>query len=83
METRLESKLSLAESFEAGYLEFNGILPLELVGDRLRVAVTGDPAVEVLDDLERSYGAGLELVPVSREDLTDGIRRAFMTSTAT
>ena len=51
MADTLVSKLPLAEAFEAGYLEFNGILPLEIAGDRLRVAVAGEPAVEVLDDL--------------------------------
>ncbi len=58
-------------------MEFNGILPLEVAGERLRVAVTGEPAVEVLDDLELSFGASLDLVPVSHETLADGIRRAF------
>lgn len=73
----LHSKLPLADSFEAGYLEFNGILPLEIAGDRLRVAVVGEPAVEVLDDLELSFGAPLDLVPVSAEELSEGIRRTF------
>ncbi len=73
----LVSRLPVAESFEAGYLEFNGILPLELLPDRLRVAVAGDPAVEVLDDLEVSYGVPLEQVPVTREELIDGIHRTF------
>ena len=76
-ESTLVSKLPLTESFEAGYLEFNGILPLEVAGDRLRVAVAGEPAIEVLDDLERSFGVPLDVVPVSAEALTDGIRRAF------
>jgi general secretion pathway protein E len=48
-----------------------------MAGDRLRVAVTGQPAVEVLDDLELSFGAPLDLVPVSQEALADGVRRAF------
>jgi type II secretory ATPase GspE/PulE/Tfp pilus assembly ATPase PilB-like protein len=39
--------------------------------------VAGEPAVEVLDDLELSFGLALELVPVSREELHEGIRRAF------
>lgn len=73
----LISKLPLTESFEAGYLEYNGILPLEIVGDKLRVAVTGEPAPEVLDDLEMSFDLALETVPVTQEELTDGIRRAF------
>jgi type II secretory ATPase GspE/PulE/Tfp pilus assembly ATPase PilB-like protein len=71
------TKLPVAEGFEAQYLEFNGVLPLEIVDSRLRVAVAGEPAVEVLDDLEVSYGVPLECVPVTREELSDGIRRAF------
>ena len=77
MPTALLSKLPLPDSFESGYLEFNGILPLELADDHLRVAVAGEPAVEVLDDLEVSFGVALELVPVSRDELLDGIRRAY------
>jgi general secretion pathway protein E len=77
MSTALLSKLPLPDSFEAGYLESNGILPLEVADQHLRVAVAGEPAVEVLDDLEVSFGLPLEVVPVSREDLLDGVRRAF------
>lgn len=73
----LISKLPLPESFEAGYLEYNGILPLEIAGDKLRVAVVGAPAPEVLDDLEMSFDLPLETIPVTREELADGIRRAF------
>jgi type II secretory ATPase GspE/PulE/Tfp pilus assembly ATPase PilB-like protein len=73
----LETRLPLTESFEAGYLEHNGVLPLEIANDRLRVAVAGDPAGEVLDDLEVSYGVPLDLVPVSSAELVEAIRRAF------
>jgi type II secretory ATPase GspE/PulE/Tfp pilus assembly ATPase PilB-like protein len=77
VETSLVSKLPVAEAFDAGYLEFNGILPLEIAGERLRVAVVGEPAIEVLDDLERSFDAPLELIPVSREELLGAIRRVY------
>ena len=76
-DTALHSKLALTEAFEAEYLEYNGILPLEIAGDRLRVAVAGEPAVEVLEDLESSFAAPLELIPVTREELQDAIRRTF------
>jgi general secretion pathway protein E len=75
--TPLVCKLPLTEVFEAEYLEFNGILPLEIAEGRLRVAVAGEPAVEVLDDLELTYGAPLEPVPVTRDALVDAIRRTF------
>lgn len=77
MNSALIPKLPVSDSFEAGYLEYNGILPLEIVGDRLRVAVVGEPALEVLDDLERSFATSLELVPVTREELVDAIRRTY------
>jgi len=77
MPTSLISKLPLSESFEAQYLEYNGILPLEIAEDQLKVAVSGEPAAEVLDDLETSFGLKVDLLPVSRDDLNDGIRRAF------
>src|SRR5712664_1634329 len=77
MPTSLISKLPLPESFEAQYLEYNGILPMEIAEDRLKVAVSGEPAVEVLDDLEISFGLKLDLFPVTRDELNDGIRHAF------
>ena len=40
----ITSRLPLPESFEAQYLEYNGILPLEIADDRLKVAVSGEPA---------------------------------------
>lgn len=73
----LISKLPLPEAFEAEYLEYNGILPLEVSGDRLRVAVAGEAAAEVLDDLQMSFGLPLDVLPVPRDALLAGIRRAF------
>src|SRR5688572_23262415 len=75
--TEIVSKLPVTEAFEAEYLEFNGILPLEIAAGRLRVAVVGEPAVELLDDLELSFGAPLETIPVAREELAEAIRRTF------
>src|SRR5947209_1023958 len=77
MDTALISKLPLPEAFEAVYLEQWGILPLEMDGERLRVAAAGQPAAEVLEDLEQSYGVPVELLPVPREELLDAIRRTY------
>ena len=74
------SKLPLNESFESAYLEYWGVLPLEVGSDRLKVAASGQPAREVLEDLEQSFGLPVELVPVSRDALLDGIRRTFAAS---
>jgi general secretion pathway protein E len=76
----LQPKLPIVETFEAGYLEQWRILPLEIAGDRLRVAVAGEAAAEVLQDLEQSYGMPLELVPVAQEELLESIRRTFAAS---
>jgi general secretion pathway protein E len=73
----LRSQLSLPDAFEACYLEYNRILPLETTDTHVRVAVCGDPDPDVLDDLRREFGRPVELVPVSEEDLADGIRRAY------
>jgi len=73
----LVPKLPITEAFEADYLEYNRILPLEVTGDRLRVAVAGETAPEVLEDLEMSFGVSVDLVPVSQEELLDAIRRTF------
>jgi general secretion pathway protein E len=71
------SSLPLTDAFHPEYLEHNGILPLELADDRLRVAVAGEPLIEVLDDLQLSFGVPLELISVSQAELNDGIRSAF------
>lgn len=73
----LVSKLPLPESFEAAYLEYNRILPLALTETHVRVAVCGDPDPDVIADLEHEFARSAELIVVSEEELTDGIRRAF------
>jgi len=83
MDHPLASKLPLPESFSAEYLEQWGILPLEVAGDRLRVAVTGEPAVEVLEDLEVSFGLPLELVSTPPDELRDAIRRIYSAAEST
>ena len=73
----LEPHMDLVVLFDAQYLEQWLVVPLEIADGRLRVATVGTPALEVLQDLEDSYGLPVELVPVSQEDLLDAIRRAF------
>src|SRR2546428_6252247 len=70
-------KLPVADAFEAEYLEYNSILPLEVAGNHLRVAVAGAPAVEVLEVLDLWFGVPVEVLPVSRDELLDGIRRTY------
>ncbi len=77
MTTLLSSQLPLPDSFEACYLEYNRILPLETTDTHVRVAVSGDPDPDVIADLEREFGRPVELVSVTSEELQDGIRRAF------
>ena len=80
MSLPLVPKLPVTDAFEAEYLEYNRILPLEVIGDRLRVAVAGQAAEEVLEDLELSYGVPVEVVPVSQDELLESIRRTFAAS---
>ncbi|HEU5260770.1 MAG TPA: GspE/PulE family protein [Gemmatimonadales bacterium] len=75
--TAFVSKLPLPGSFEPAYLEYWGILPLGVEGDRLRVATDREPASEVLEDLERSFGVPLDFVSVTRDELLDAIHRTF------
>lgn len=77
MAALLIPKLPITQSFEAEYLEYNRILPLEIADGCLSVAVVGEAAVEVLEDLEVSFGVSLKLVPVSEQELLDAIRRTF------
>jgi general secretion pathway protein E len=78
--TIVRSALPLTESFRPEYLRYYGILPLEISGNRLRVAVAGTPDEDVLEDLRQSYQMELEFVPASTADLEDGIRLTFSTA---
>jgi hypothetical protein len=78
--TQFVSKLPVAGAFDAEYLEYNKILPLEIGAERLRDAAAGDPAPDVVQDLELSLGVPVELVPVSEEVLFEGVRRTFAAS---
>ncbi len=80
MPTSLQSLLPVAESFAQEYLSHYRLLPLEVVGDHVRVAVTGDANPDALEDLERTYGVPLELVPTDAAELQDAIRRTFAAS---
>ena len=61
----LRTRLPL-DAFEATYLEANGVLPIELLEGKLRVAADGIPDVTVLDELERFARA----LGVQVQDLT-------------
>jgi len=73
----LRTTLPIAESFRPEYLSFYGVLPLVLDGTRLKVAVSGQPNADALDDLRQSFAAELELVPVSAGELESAIQGAF------
>jgi len=76
-DAQLQCRLPIAESFAAEYLEYYRLLPLELTEHGLRVAIAGEPQEEALDDLRTSYGASLELIPVTDEELQTAIRQTF------
>ena len=73
----LTSSLPLADTFQAEYLVYNKIFPVEQSDGRLHVAIAGEPSVEVLEDLEQTYDASLELVEVDEEELTEAVRRTY------
>jgi general secretion pathway protein E len=74
------TKLPITETFAAEYLDYYRILPLEVVDNRLRVAVAGEPHEDALADLQHFYGVPLELVPVAESELHDAIRQTFAAS---
>ena len=80
MSATLVSKLPVAESFASEYLEYYRMLPLELDDARLKVAVSGEPNADALEDLRLSYGAPVELVEVGEDDLLAAIRQTFAAS---
>src|SRR6266849_3089820 len=73
----LTSSLPIPESFAQEYLEYYRFLPLDLVDGVLRIAVAGplNPGARV--DLETSYGARIEEIPVSEAELAAAIRGVF------
>ncbi|HEU4648247.1 MAG TPA: GspE/PulE family protein [Gemmatimonadales bacterium] len=76
----LQTKLPVAESFAAEYLEYYRMLPLECTATHVRVAVAGEPHAEALDDLADSYGLPVEVVAVAPDALRDAIRQTFAAS---
>lgn len=73
----LHSQLSLPDSFEACYLEYNRVFPLETTATHVRVAVSGNPDPDVIANLEREFERSVELVFVNDEELTDSIHRTY------
>ncbi|HEU4700009.1 MAG TPA: GspE/PulE family protein [Gemmatimonadales bacterium] len=73
----MKTRLSVVEEFAAEYLEYHGVLPLEVHDGRLLVAVSGTPAEEVLEDLSATFDLPLELLPSGQSELLDAIKAAF------
>jgi general secretion pathway protein E len=57
-------------------MEFFRVLPLSREPDRVRVAAVGQPASDVVRELEQLFGLPLEVIQVEEAALHDGIRRA-------
>jgi type IV pilus assembly protein PilB len=51
-----------------------------VVDNHLRVAVSGQTNPDALEDLERTYGVPLALIPLEEAELQDAIRRTFAAS---
>ncbi len=58
-EPKLHPKLPVSESFDAEYLEYYRMLPLDLTSERLLVAVAGAPHGDAIGDLRDSYILGV------------------------
>jgi type II secretory ATPase GspE/PulE/Tfp pilus assembly ATPase PilB-like protein len=79
----LESTLPIVETFTPEYLEYYGMLPLEVADGALRVAAARTLTREVLADLEETFGAPAELVEVASGDLTEALRILFANAEST
>ena len=78
--TQLTPQLPITDAFRAEYLTYYRMLPLAIVDDTLRVAVSGEPHPDAIEDLRQSYGVTVTLVPVERGELEEAIRRVFAAS---
>ena len=76
--TFVSSQLPLPDAFGMEYWEYNRVLPLATTQTHVRVAVCGDPDPDVIHVLEQEFGRPIEQLPVSAEELTDAIRRAYV-----
>jgi len=79
----LKPSLEITDGYTADYLEYYGVLPLDLVDGALRVAAAGEPSREVLDDLASTYGAPVRLVPAQPEEIADAVRSIFSAAEST
>jgi len=69
--------IPVADAFHEEYLAYYGILPLEISGGRLRVAVSAEPNPGAIQDLRDSYGVEVETLAVGDQELKEAIRRVF------
>jgi general secretion pathway protein E len=75
--------LPITDWFRPEYLEYYGVLPIEVCDGALRVAAAGKPVREVLEDLERTFGAPVALVDATPEDITESVRLLFSAAEST
>jgi hypothetical protein len=78
----LQSTLPIAETFTPEYLEYYGMLPLEVADGALRVAAARTVSREVLADLEETFGVPAELVEVASGDITEAATALAVTRPA-
>jgi general secretion pathway protein E len=79
----LQPSLPVTDSFRPEYLEYYGILPLDVADGKVRVAVAGSPPPEVLEDLGRTYAATVDLVVAEPQDIIDTVRQLFSSAQST
>jgi type II secretory ATPase GspE/PulE/Tfp pilus assembly ATPase PilB-like protein len=79
----LQSTLPIAETFTPEYLEYYGLLPLEVADGALRVAAARTVSREVLADLEETFGVPAQLVEVASGDITEALRVLFANAEST
>lgn len=79
----LTPSLPITESFRPEYLEYYGILPLDVADGALRVAASGTPSPDVLEDLERTFGAPVALLGAEHAEITAAIRNVFSAAQST
>ena len=77
--TAVRSSLPLSESFRREYLMFYGILPLDIIGGRLRLAVAGGQCADAIEDMSSFYRVEIDLVDVTPAELESGVHAAFAT----
>lgn len=79
----LRTNLAVTDHFRPEYLEYYGVLPIDVVGGALQIAAADTPPREVLEDMADLFGGEPQIVESSRDEINDAVRIIFSAAEST